>query len=108
LSGVSGTTATDDSGALVGDGDVYAQASYILQKIERALNTAGAAMTDVVRTRIYLTDASQWREAAQAHAEVFGDIRPANTLVEVSSLVGEGYLVEIEADAMIKDAGRET
>ncbi len=102
---VSGTTATNDAGEIVGEGDVYAQARYILQKIERALYTAGASLSDVVRTRIYLTDVARWQDAARAHAEVFGDIRPANTLVEVSGLVGGAYLVEIEADAMVQDPG---
>jgi enamine deaminase RidA (YjgF/YER057c/UK114 family) len=98
---VSGTTATDDDGNLVGPDDVYAQAAFIIQKIERALTEAGASLADVVRTRIYLTDATRWQEASRAHAEFFGEIRPANTLVEISALIGEGYLVEIEADAII-------
>lgn len=101
---VSGTTATDDEGQLVGAGDVYAQAQFILHKIEQALHAAGATRADVVRTRIYLTDVTRWEEASRAHAEMFGDVRPANTLVEVSGLVGDAYLVEIEADAMLKDA----
>ncbi len=102
---VSGTTATDDEGRLVGEGDVYAQATFILAKIERALTLAGASMADVIRTRIYLTDISGWEGAARAHGEVFGTVRPANTLVEVSRLIGEGYLIEIEADAWVADEG---
>ena len=98
---VSGTTATDDEGSLVGKEDAYKQASFILRKIERALVQAGSSLKDVVRTRIYLTDASLWREVSRAHKEVFDTIRPANTLLEISALVGEGYLVEIEADAII-------
>jgi enamine deaminase RidA (YjgF/YER057c/UK114 family) len=98
---VSGTTATDDSGNIVGE-DPYTQAKFIIQKIERALNQAGASLKDVVRTRIFVTDASRWEEVARAHAEFFGDIRPANTLVEISALVGPGYSVEIEADALIE------
>ncbi len=98
---VSGTTATDEEGNLVGAGDVYEQSLFILQKIEKALHQAGANIRDVVRTRIYLTDASQWQAAARAHVETFNTVRPANTLVEVSALVGAGYLVEIEADAII-------
>jgi enamine deaminase RidA (YjgF/YER057c/UK114 family) len=100
---VSGTTATDEAGNLVGDGDAYAQAVFILHKIEKALVAAGASMADVIRTRIYVTDVSQWQEAARAHAECFGEIRPANTLVEVSALVGPEYIVEIEADAIISE-----
>ncbi|MCZ7544160.1 MAG: RidA family protein [Anaerolineae bacterium] len=98
---VSGTTATDEHGNLVGAGDVYAQTVYIIQKIARALEQAGASLADVVRTRIYVTDVSRWEEAARAHAEFFGDIRPANTLIEVSALVGPGYLVEMEAEAIV-------
>jgi enamine deaminase RidA (YjgF/YER057c/UK114 family) len=100
---VSGTTATDEAGQVVGEGDVYAQAVYAIQKIERALQAAGASLEDVVRTRIYVTDITRWQEAARAHAEFFGQIRPANTLVEVSRLVGEAYLVEIEADALLDE-----
>lgn len=98
---VSGTTATDENGNIVGLGDPYAQTTYIIRKIERALNQGGAALTDVIRTRIYVTDASQWEQVARAHGEVFGSIRPANTLVEVSALIGDGYLVEMEAEAVI-------
>jgi enamine deaminase RidA (YjgF/YER057c/UK114 family) len=99
---VSGTTATDEKGDVVGMNDPYAQTVYIIQKIERALKEAGATLHDVVRTRIYVTDASRWEPVARAHGEFFKDIRPANTLVEVSALIGEGYLVEIEADALIQ------
>lgn len=103
---VSGTTATDEQGRLVGPGDVYAQTAYILSKIGAALEAAGATLADVVRTRIYVTDVIRWEEAARAHAEVFGAIRPANTLIEVSRLVGDGYLVEVEADAVIGASGQ--
>jgi len=98
---VSGTTATDESGQIVGAGDVYQQTVFIIQKIARALQAAGGSLADVVRTRIYVTDITRWQEAARAHAEFFGDIRPANTLIEVSRLVGEEYLVEMEADAIL-------
>jgi enamine deaminase RidA (YjgF/YER057c/UK114 family) len=101
---VSGTTATDAEGRVVGAGDVYAQTVFSIQKIARALETAGAALTDVVRTRIYVVDIARWEDAARAHAEFFDDIRPANTLVEVSALVGPEYLVEVEADAIIASA----
>ncbi|MEO8612886.1 MAG: RidA family protein [Chloroflexota bacterium] len=101
---VSGTTATDENGEVVGLDDPYAQTVYIIQKIERALKEAGATLNDVVRTRIYVTDAKRWEPVARAHGEFFKDIRPANTLVEVSALIGEGYLVEIEADALLQTA----
>lgn len=98
---VSGTTATDENGAVVGAGDYEAQAQYILEKIERALESLGATMKDVVRTRVYVQDATQWEGVAAAHGRYFAEVRPANTLVEVSALVGTEYLVEIEADAII-------
>lgn len=98
---ISGTTATDENGNVVGLNDPYTQTGYIIRKIERALNEAGAALSDVIRTRIYVTDANQWESVARAHGEFFSQIRPANTLVEVSALIGNGYLVEIEAEAVI-------
>jgi enamine deaminase RidA (YjgF/YER057c/UK114 family) len=101
---VSGTTATDEAGDLVGAGSAYAQTAYIIEKIGRALAEAGADLSGVYRTRIYVTDVSKWEEVARAHAEFFDEIRPANTLIEVSGLVGEGYLVEMEADAVIMEA----
>jgi enamine deaminase RidA (YjgF/YER057c/UK114 family) len=97
---VAGTTASDEHGNLVGGDDPYEQARAILRKIEGALVQAGASIDDVVRTRIYVARMEDWREVARAHGEVFGDIRPANTLVQVAGLV-EGRLVEIEADAVI-------
>jgi len=100
---VSGTTATDENGKIVGLDDPYAQTVYILQKIERALKQAGATLADVVRTRIYVTDVSRWEPVGRAHGEFFMEVRPANTLVEVSALIGAGYLVEIEADAILQD-----
>jgi enamine deaminase RidA (YjgF/YER057c/UK114 family) len=98
---VSGTTATDAGGHIVGVGDAYTQGVYILEKIEAALNEAGAQLGDVVRTRIYITDANVWQSVARAHDQFFTDIRPANTLVVVAALIGHGYLVEIEAEAII-------
>ncbi len=100
---VSGTTASDEHGRLQGGEDAYAQAQYILRKIERALQAAGARLEDVVRTRIFVARMEDWREVARAHGEVFGQIRPANTLVQVAGLV-EGRLVEIEAEAFVDPA----
>lgn len=98
---VSGTTATDDAGNVVGLNDAYEQTRFILQKIDRALQQVGASMKDVIRTRIYVTDAGLWEDIARAHREVFADILPACTMVEISALIGSDYLVEIEADAVI-------
>jgi enamine deaminase RidA (YjgF/YER057c/UK114 family) len=99
---IAGTTATNDDGQVVGEGDVYEQARFILQKIEQYLHAAGAEMRHVVRTRIYVTDAALWEGVGRAHHEYFKDVRPANTLV-VAQLIGEAYLVEIEAEAIIHD-----
>ena len=98
---VTGTTATDENGNLVGAGDAYAQAKQALSNIERVLHRAGAGMKDVVRTRIFVTDISRWQEVGRAHAEFFKDIRPATTMVEVSKLISPEMLVEIEADAVM-------
>jgi enamine deaminase RidA (YjgF/YER057c/UK114 family) len=98
---VSGTTAHDEHGQLHGGDDPYAQAAYILSKISAALAQAGASLEDVVRTRAYVVRLDDWREVARAHGEVFGQIRPANTLIQVAGLVEGGPLVEIEADAII-------
>ncbi len=100
---VSGTTASDEQGNVVAAGDVYAQTAYALAKIGRALNEAGADFKDVVRTRTFITDISRWEEFAKAHAEVFEDVRPVSTLVQVSQLVDPAHLVEIEVDAVIQD-----
>jgi enamine deaminase RidA (YjgF/YER057c/UK114 family) len=93
---VAGTTGTGPAG------DIAAQARHALRRIEIALGQAGAGLTDVVRTRIYVTDISRWREVADVHAEVFGDIRPVATMVEVAALIAPELLVEIEADAYVE------
>ena len=98
---VAGTTATDENGNVVGVGDVDAQTSYILQKIGRALNEAGATFADVVRTRMFVTDIAQWEIIGRIHGEFFGSIRPASTMVEVAKLIDPQLLIEIEVDAFL-------
>ena len=100
---VSGTTASDEQGNVIGIGNVYTQTAYILQKIEKALHEAGASMSDVVRTRSFITDISQWEEFGRAHGEYFAEIRPVSTLVQVSQLIDKNHLIEIEVDAVIRE-----
>jgi enamine deaminase RidA (YjgF/YER057c/UK114 family) len=97
----SGTTASDEQGNVQSVGDAYAQTVYIIQKIERALKEAGATLNDVVRTRMFVTDISQWEAIGRAHGEFFKDIRPCSTMVEVKALVDPKHLVEIEVEAII-------
>lgn len=98
---VTGTVAVDDSGNLVGAGDAYAQTKFILEKIAAVLQRAGSNMSQVVRTRLFVTDISCWEEYGRAHGEVFREIKPCTTMVEVSKLISPEYLIEIEATAII-------
>jgi len=99
---VSGTVASDGN-SVVGKNDAYLQTKFILKKIESALIETDATLTDVVRTRIFVKDILKWNEIAKAHQEVFGNIKPAATMVEVSSLISPEYLVEIEVTAILND-----
>jgi enamine deaminase RidA (YjgF/YER057c/UK114 family) len=98
---VSGTTATNKEGKIVGAGNPYAQVIQIIKNIETALQSVGAVLKDIVRTRIYVTNINSWEEVGKAHAQYFKQIRPATTLVEVSRLINPEMLVEIEVDALV-------
>ncbi len=96
---VTGTTATDENGEIVGEGDAYAQAVQVIKNIEKALKALDAGLENVVRTRMFVTDISCWEEFGKAHGEFFREIMPATTMVEVSRLIDPRMLIEIEADA---------
>lgn len=98
---VAGTTAAAEGGGAVGGDDIGAQAREALRRIGQALQDAGARLEDVVRTRMYVTDISRWEQVGRAHGEVFGSIRPATSMIEVSKLIDPALLVEIEADAVV-------
>ena len=98
---VTGTVAVDEHSNLIGEGDAYLQTKFIIQKIEAVLKQAGAELTDVVRTRMFVTDISKWEEYGRAHGEYFKEIKPCNTMVEVSALIEPDYMIEIEATAII-------
>jgi len=98
---VTGTVAVDENSLLVGKNDAYAQTRFIIEKIGKVLKQAGASLNDVVRTRMFVTDISQWEEYGRAHGEFFKDIRPCTSMIEVSGLIGPEYLIEIEATAIL-------
>jgi len=99
---VTGTVAVDENNMLVGDDDAYLQTKFIIEKIEKVLQRAGAALNDVVRTRMFVTDISRWEEYGKAHGEFFKDIRPCTSMIEVKGLIAPEYLIEIEATAIIQ------
>ena len=98
---VSGTTATDEAGNIVGRGDLERQARQVFANVEKALTAVGGTLGDVVRTRMYVVDISQWEIVGRVHGEVFADTRPATTMVEVSRLIGPDVLVEVDAEAIL-------
>jgi enamine deaminase RidA (YjgF/YER057c/UK114 family) len=100
---VTGTVAVDENSKLVGGNDAYEQTKFVIQKIEKVLQNAGASLKDVVRTRMFVTDISRWEEYGRAHGEFFSAIKPCTTMVEVSKLISPEYLIEIEATAIISE-----
>ena len=100
---VTGTVAVDDNNELVGEDNAYAQTKFIISKIEKVLQRAGAELKDVVRTRMFVTDISRWEEYGKAHGEYFSNIRPCTSMIEVKGLIAPEYLIEIEATAILSD-----
>lgn len=98
---VTGTVALDENNEVVGKDSAYEQTKYVLHKIEKVLERAGASLKDVVRTRMYVTDISRWQEYGKAHGEVFKEIKPCTSMVEVSALISPEYMIEIEATAIL-------
>jgi enamine deaminase RidA (YjgF/YER057c/UK114 family) len=98
---VTGTVAVDDNSELVGGNSAYEQTKFIIQKMEKVLQRAGASLKDVVRTRMFVTDISRWEEYGKAHGEFFKDIKPCTSMIEVKGLIDPAYLIEIEATAVI-------
>lgn len=98
---VTGTVSIDDNNELVGGNNPYEQTRFIIQKIEKVLQQAGASLKDVVRTRMFVTDISRWEEYGRAHGEFFRDIKPCTTMIEVGKLIAPEYMIEIEATAII-------
>jgi enamine deaminase RidA (YjgF/YER057c/UK114 family) len=99
---VTGTVAVDENGKLAGGNDAYEQTRFVLQKIEKVLQQAGASLKDVVRTRMFVTDISRWEEYGKAHGEFFSKIKPCTSMIEVKGLISSEYLIEIEATAIVE------
>lgn len=100
---VTGTVAANDEGKIVGKDDAFAQTKFIIEKIEKNLARAGAGLKDVVRTRLFVTDISRWEEYGRAHGEAFGSIKPCTSMIGVAALIEPGYLIEIEATAILEE-----